>query len=88
MAKQRIVALKELRQNMEYYANEVKKGKSFLVLKRSKPFFSIVPPEIEAIDPDNERFDRLIAEISALVREKFSGVELPSMKEQLRKLDV
>ncbi len=38
-----IVALKELRQNMEKYATKVAKGNSFVVLKRSKPLFKISP---------------------------------------------
>ncbi|MBI5153113.1 MAG: hypothetical protein HZA36_01505 [Parcubacteria group bacterium] len=40
-----IVGLKELRQNMETYASEVKKGKSFIIVKRSKPIFKLSPPD-------------------------------------------
>jgi len=36
-----IVGLKELRENMEKYASLIKKGKSFIVVKRSKPLFKI-----------------------------------------------
>lgn len=43
-----IIALKDLRLNMDKYATEVKAGKSFLVLKQSKPFFKIIP-----VDEDN-----------------------------------
>jgi len=42
-----IIALKELRLNMEKYATDVKSGKSFIVLKKNKPFFKIVPIENE-----------------------------------------
>jgi prevent-host-death family protein len=40
-----IVGLKELRQNVSDYIAEVKKGKSFIVVRRSKPIFKISPPE-------------------------------------------
>jgi hypothetical protein len=32
-----IIALKDLRLNMDKYASQVKTGKTFLVLKQSKP---------------------------------------------------
>jgi len=38
-----LVALKDLRLNMDKYANKVKAGKSFIVLKQSKPLFKITP---------------------------------------------
>jgi len=38
-----IIALKELRINMEKYATAVKAGKSFIVLKQNKPLFKISP---------------------------------------------
>ncbi|MBU1045983.1 hypothetical protein KJ616_02575 [Patescibacteria group bacterium] len=41
-----IVNLKELRENMERYAQKVQKGDSFVVFKRSKPLFRIAPIEI------------------------------------------
>lgn len=41
------VGLKELRENIESYINQVKKGRSFIVLRRSKPVLKIVPPETE-----------------------------------------
>lgn len=43
-----LIALKDLRLNMDKYATEVKAGKSFIVLKQSKPLFRITP-----IDEDN-----------------------------------
>lgn len=42
-----IVGLKELRQNINKYIAEVKKGKNFIVLRRSKPLFRLVPHEKE-----------------------------------------
>jgi len=40
-----IIALKDLRLNMEKYAAKVKIGQSFVVLKKNKPFFKITPIE-------------------------------------------
>ena len=42
-----IVGLKELRQNVSQYIADVKKGKSFIVVRRSKPVFKISSPESE-----------------------------------------
>ena len=49
-----MIALKDLRLNMDKYANEVKTGKSFIVLKQSKPLFRLTP-----IDEDN-RWEEVI----------------------------
>ncbi len=38
-----IVGLKELRENAEVYIREIEKGRSFLVMRRSKPIFKITP---------------------------------------------
>jgi len=38
-----LIALKDLRLNMEKYANAVQSGQSFIVLKQSKPLFRITP---------------------------------------------
>ncbi len=40
-----IVSLKDLRLNVARYAAAVAEGKSFLVVKRSKPLFRIGPAE-------------------------------------------
>ena len=42
-----IVGLKELRENIETYISEVKKGQSFIVVRRSKPVLKISSPEDE-----------------------------------------
>lgn len=47
--KQKTVGLKELRENTEKYISEVEKGKSFTVLRRSKPLFMITPVEQESL---------------------------------------
>ena len=40
-----VIGLKQLRENAENYITEVKRGKSFLVVRKSKPVFLLVPPE-------------------------------------------
>jgi prevent-host-death family protein len=49
MNTQNVVGLKELRENINDYISQVDKGKSFIVVKRSKPIFKISPP----MDDDN-----------------------------------
>lgn len=39
------VGLKELRENIEIYINQVEKGKSFIVMRRSKPVLKISSPD-------------------------------------------
>ena len=43
--KTHILGLKELRENMQKYASLVERGESFVVVKKSKPIFKLVPPE-------------------------------------------
>ena len=49
-----IINLKNLRDNMQKYSQEVKRGRSFIVFKKSKPLFRISPvnesPWEEVID--------------------------------------
>ena len=40
---EKIIGLKELRQNMEKYAEDTRRGNTLIVVKRSKPLFKIVP---------------------------------------------
>jgi len=42
-----IVGLKELRQNFEKYATIVKRGKTLVVIKRSRPILRLAPLEEE-----------------------------------------
>lgn len=41
--KHSIIGLKDLRENTESYISKVKKGRSFVVVKKSKPVFKISP---------------------------------------------
>ena len=38
-----IIGLRELRKNTEKYISQIKKGKTFTVVRRSKPIFKISP---------------------------------------------
>ena len=40
---EKIIGLKDLRENMEKHINSVKKGRSLVVVRRSKPIFKVVP---------------------------------------------
>lgn len=51
---EKLIALKDLRLNMEKYAKEVQSGKSFIILKQSKPFFKITPVD------DDENWEEVI----------------------------
>lgn len=42
-----IIGLKELREHLDRYEKAVKSGKSFIVMKRSKPIFKMSPVENE-----------------------------------------
>lgn len=42
-----IINLRELREHVETYAKRVKKGDSFLVMRRSTPLFRLTPPNEE-----------------------------------------
>lgn len=41
--KSKVIGLKELRMNAEKYIKMVQKGASFLVIRRSKPIFKLIP---------------------------------------------
>ena len=40
---EKIIGLKVLRENMEKYIGEVRRGKSFVVVRRSQPVFKVTP---------------------------------------------
>jgi prevent-host-death family protein len=51
-----IVGVKELRENLPAYVDAVQDGKSFTVVKRSKPIFKIIP-----IDEDDDgQWERVV----------------------------
>ena len=43
--KNSIIGLKELRENTNSFISQVERGKSFIVVRRSRPIFKIAPPD-------------------------------------------
>lgn len=72
-----IIGLKELRENMENWINEVGKGKSFVVFRKSKPVFKIVPAETE------EQWETVV-DFTTINK---NGVSAQEVLKALRKLD-
>jgi len=48
LTKEKIIGVKELRNNLDNYISLVGKGRVFTVVKRSKPVFKITPVEDES----------------------------------------
>lgn len=73
-----IVGLKELRGNINTYISEVKKGKSFIVVRRSKPVLKISSP-----DEELDVWER-IADFTEISK---NGVAAKKILKELRKLN-
>lgn len=52
---EKIIGLKELRENLPHYAERIKRGESFLVVKKSTPVFRICP-----FDEDDSLWEEVI----------------------------
>lgn len=66
----KIIGVKELRNNLEEYINKISKGQSFTVVKRSKPVFQIRP-----IDEDDGQWE----EVVDFTKIKKGGVEISDL---------
>ena len=75
--KTHILGLKELRENMQKYASLVERGESFIVVKKSKPVFKIVPP-------DSEDQWETVADCTEINR---NGIDAEKILKVLRKLN-
>ena len=73
-----IIGLKQLRENVEKYVSEVNKGKSFIVVKKSRPVFRIVPP-----DEDDSMWET-VADFTEFYKE---GIPARELLKQLRTLN-
>ena len=71
------VGLKELRENIENWINQVRKGRSFLVFRKSKPVFRIVPPETE------EQWET----VTDFTKINKNGISAQEILKELRKLN-
>ena len=69
-----LIGLKTLREHTDRYITEVKKGKSFIVMRRSKPIFKLSPP-----DEEMEQWERVI-DFTVL---KKGGVDLKDLLSRL-----
>ena len=77
--KDKIIGLKELRENTETYISEVEKGKSFVVMRKSKPVFTISPVDEWG---DDGRWETVI-DFNEI---KKGGVDARLVLESLRRL--
>lgn len=75
--KTQILGLKELRENMQKYASRVEKGESFIVVKKSKPVFKLVPAESE------EEWETVVD----FTKINKNGVDAKRVLRELRKLN-
>jgi len=46
---EKIIGLRELRENIGRYSTAVQNGKSFIVVRKSKPLFKIAPVDEEGV---------------------------------------
>jgi len=65
-----LIGLKDLRLNMNKYVAEIKAGKSFVVLKQSKPIFKLTP-----VDADDDRWE----EVVDFTKIKRGGVDIDAL---------
>lgn len=68
--KQAIIGLRELREKTDVFINAVEKGRSFIVVRRSKPVFRISPP-----DEESELWER----VADFTKIKKTGVPLEKL---------
>jgi antitoxin (DNA-binding transcriptional repressor) of toxin-antitoxin stability system len=72
-----IIGLKELRENINIWIDQIRKGKSFVVVRKSKPVFKIVPPETE------EQWET-VADFTAIDKD---GISAKDILKELHKLN-
>lgn len=77
-AKDNIIGIKELRQNLDEYITQVDKGKTFTVFRRSKPVFKITP-----ITSEEDMWETVID----FTKIKRSGVSLTEVRQALSRLN-
>lgn len=72
--KNTIIGLKELREKTENYISQVKRGKSFIVVRKSKPVFKLAP-----ITEDDEKWETVVD----FIRVKKGGVDIEDILSRL-----
>lgn len=77
--KNQIIGLKELRLNTEKYITRLGKGESFIVVKRSKPVFRVVP-----MDEDDDSLWETVVDFTKINKR---GVPIEDVLKSLKKLN-
>jgi len=72
-----IIGLKDLRENMDNFVTKVGQGGSFLVVKKSKPIFMMMPPDTE------EMWDTIVDFTNVSKK----GVSAKAILKELKKLN-
>jgi prevent-host-death family protein len=72
-----IVGLKQLRENINIYINAVEKGKSFVVVRKSKPVF-----KISSVEEADELWER-VADFTTIKQNGVSAKEILKIIRQL-----
>lgn len=75
---EKIIGVKALRENLEKYISGTGKGKSYLVMRRSKPVFRVVPVD----EWGDEGVWETIADFS---KDKRGGIPIDEFLAKLRK---
>ncbi|MEK7087266.1 MAG: type II toxin-antitoxin system prevent-host-death family antitoxin [Patescibacteria group bacterium] len=76
--KNNIVGLKELRENLDTYISQVDKGKSFIIVRKSKPLF-----KISSVDEDEGLWETIID----FTKINKNGIDAKQVLKVLRKLN-
>lgn len=76
--KNSIIGFKELRENADTFISQIEKGRSFIVVRRSKPIFKISPPT------DEQDMWETVVDFTEFYKE---GIPASKLLRKLRSLD-
>lgn len=76
---EKIIGLKDLRQNVDKYVAEIEKGSSFTVVRRSRPLF-----KISSVDSEDEGVWESVVDFTKI---RPGGVPAEEILKELRKLE-
>lgn len=76
-----IISVKQLRNNLQKYADRTQKGEKFLVIKQSKPIFQVMP--VEEVDIKKEKGWKTIIDFTKI---KKGGVPAEDVIKALKNL--
>jgi prevent-host-death family protein len=83
----KIIGLKDLRLHTESYIAQVKKGHSFIVVKRSEPVFQISPYQFEEVDEkEDSKGWKTMIDFTKLTKNG-KGIEAGKLLSLLRKIE-